>query len=53
MSLNKLTNLSITESIKVDLKMLKASPYVRQELKARTVGFCYDIKTGLLSHIDG
>lgn len=51
--LRKLTRVSIAESIKVDLKLLKDSPYIREELKARTAGFCYDIRTGLLSPIEG
>lgn len=44
---------SIEQSIKDDLAVLKASPYIRKELAEHSFGFLYDIKTGELKRVEG
>ncbi|KAG6360906.1 hypothetical protein INS49_011974 [Diaporthe citri] len=34
-----------------NVKLVKDSPFVREELKARTKGLIYDIKTGVLTEL--
>jgi hypothetical protein len=33
--------------------LLKASPFIRQELKEHILGFNFDITTGLLTPVEG
>jgi carbonic anhydrase len=40
------------EDIKEDVKFLKTTPYLREELAAKVRGYFYDIKTGLLQEVD-
>ena len=42
----------IEQSVRDDLAVLREHPLVRQELKERSVGFVYDILTGLLTKVD-
>ncbi|TAQ84039.1 hypothetical protein B7494_g7627 [Chlorociboria aeruginascens] len=42
----------IPQSVKDDLAILRASPYVREELKSHAYGFVFDLKTGKLSSVD-
>ena len=44
---------SLEQSVKDDLAILKASPLVRKELRENASGFIFDIKTGLLSAVEG
>ncbi|KAF2096709.1 carbonic anhydrase [Rhizodiscina lignyota] len=41
------------QSVRDDLAYLHASPFVRQELKDCARGFVYDLKTGLLTAVEG
>ena len=42
---------SVEQSVKDDLAILSASPYVRKEVVERAVGFVFDIKTGKLTQV--
>jgi carbonic anhydrase len=42
---------SMRQSIVDDVNVIKNSPLVREELKARTTGYLYDLETGLLESI--
>ncbi len=44
---------SVEQSVKDDLAILKASPLIRKELAERSSGYVFDIKTGLLSAVEG
>lgn len=39
----------LEERVRVNVQLIKDSPHIRQELKDRTRGFVYDIKTGKLT----
>ncbi len=43
---------SIEESIREDIAIIRASPFIRKELADRTVGLYLDIKTGVLSPVE-
>lgn len=43
---------SLEERIRQNVKIIKESPYIREELKARTKGLIYDIKTGKLTELE-
>lgn len=43
--------LSMEESVKHDLEVVRKSPYIRKGLKDSVRGFVFDIKTGLLSPV--
>jgi carbonic anhydrase len=43
---------TIEESVKRSLDYLKASPYLRDELKARIHGFWFDLKSGKLTPVE-
>ena len=45
-------NGTIEESVKRSLDYLRASPYLRDELKARTHGFWLDLKSGKLTPVE-
>lgn len=51
MSFGAITNLE--QSVRDDLTILKKSPLISKELGERSVGFVYDIKTGLLTAVEG
>lgn len=34
------------------MQLIKESPHIREELKARTKGLIYDIKTGKLTELE-
>lgn len=42
----------IEQSVKDDLAVLREHPLVRKELRERTVGFVYDIHTGLITPVE-
>ena len=44
-------NHRIEQRVRENVKLIKDSPFVRNELKARTRGLIYDIKTGLLTQL--
>jgi carbonic anhydrase len=44
-----LTILSIEDSIRTDLRLLKASPLIKKD--TQLVGLKYDIQTGVLSEV--
>lgn len=39
----------LEERVRNNVQLIKDSPHIRQELKDRTRGFVYDIKTGRLT----
>ena len=39
----------LEQRVRDNVKLIKDSPFVREELKARTKGLVYDIKTGVLT----
>ncbi|KAL1855280.1 hypothetical protein Daus18300_011186 [Diaporthe australafricana] len=39
----------LEQRVRENVKLIKDSPFVREELKARTKGLIYDIKTGVLT----
>lgn len=41
----------LDERVRVNVQVIKDSPYIRQELKDRTRGLIYDIKTGKLTQV--
>ena len=43
---------SLEQSVRDDLAILRASPFIRKELAQRSVGFIYDLKTGELSRVN-
>ena len=43
--------LSLEQSVRDDVQIVKDSPLVRKELAARTRGFVYDIKTGKVNPV--
>jgi len=45
-------NRSLEQSVRDDLKIVRDSPMVRQELKDKAIGFVFDIKTGLLTKVE-
>ncbi|CAN8102297.1 unnamed protein product [Discula destructiva] len=44
--------ITLEERVQQNVKMVKESPYIRDELKARTRGLIYDIKTGKLTEFE-
>jgi len=42
----------VEQSVKDDLAVLRTSPFVRRGLAERSVGFVYDLKTGVLSPVE-
>lgn len=40
------------QSVRDDLAILKASPFIRKELADRCVGFMYNLETGALTSVD-
>lgn len=43
---------SLEERVRQNVKLVKESPHIRKELKERTKGLIYDIKTGKLTEFD-
>lgn len=43
---------SLEERVRENVKTIKESPHIREELKARTKGLIYDIKTGKLTELE-
>ncbi|KAK2608051.1 hypothetical protein N8I77_006688 [Diaporthe amygdali] len=41
----------LQQRVRDNVKLIKDSPFVREELKARTKGLIYDIKTGVLTEV--
>lgn len=41
----------LEQRVRDNVKLIKDSPFVREELKARTKGLIYDIKTGVLTEL--
>lgn len=41
----------LEQRVRDNVKLIKDSPFVREELKARTKGLIYDIKTGVLTEV--
>jgi len=41
----------LEESVREDLKFLRAQPLIRQEVKDNAKGYVYDIKTGKLNPV--
>lgn len=44
--------LSLEERVGHNVELVKNSPHIREELKARTKGLVYDIKTGKLRELE-
>lgn len=42
----------LEERVRENIKIIKESPHIREELKARTKGLIYDIKTGKLTELE-
>lgn len=42
---------SFSESVREDLKLFRESGLVREDLRNKTTGYVYDIKTGKLSTV--
>lgn len=42
---------SLEQSVRDDIAVLKANPFIRKELAENAVGFVYDIKSGLLTPV--
>ncbi|RDW61495.1 carbonic anhydrase-6 [Coleophoma crateriformis] len=42
---------NLEQSVRDDLDILRASPYIRKELAEKCIGFVYDIKTGLITPV--
>jgi carbonic anhydrase len=41
----------LEQRVRDNVKLIKDSPFIREELKARTKGLIYDIKTGALTEL--
>ncbi|KAK7736341.1 hypothetical protein SLS63_003318 [Diaporthe eres] len=41
----------LEQRVRDNVKLIKDSPFVREELKAHTKGLIYDIKTGVLTEL--
>ncbi|KAL2286139.1 hypothetical protein FJTKL_07353 [Diaporthe vaccinii] len=41
----------LEQRVRDNVKLIQDSPFVREELKARTKGLIYDIKTGVLTEL--
>lgn len=46
------TTNSMKESVKGDLEWIRASPFIREELKKGCHGFVFDLKTGELEKVE-
>ncbi|ORY68290.1 carbonic anhydrase [Pseudomassariella vexata] len=42
---------SVEDQVRRNVKFIKDSPFIRDELKARTQGLAYDIKTGVVTRV--
>ena len=42
---------SLEQSVRDDLNILKKNPYIRKELAENSIGFVYDLKSGLLTPV--
>ncbi|OCL02869.1 hypothetical protein AOQ84DRAFT_421415 [Glonium stellatum] len=42
----------IEQSVRDDIRVLRISPFIKKELAERTVGFVYNLKTGLLYPVE-
>lgn len=53
--IDKITDIlcySLEQSVRDDLAILRASPFIRKELAQESIGFVYNLKTGELSKVE-